>query len=41
LDWFPEEGNWLGLDEAPSGTREYYPLLLETFMAILHSLNQR
>jgi hypothetical protein len=24
LDWFPEEGYWSGLDEAPSGTREYY-----------------
>jgi len=24
LDWFPEECNWSGLDEAPAGTREYY-----------------
>jgi hypothetical protein len=24
LDWFPEEGYWSGLNEAPSGTREYY-----------------
>jgi hypothetical protein len=24
LDWFPEECYWSGLDEAPSGTREYY-----------------
>jgi hypothetical protein len=24
FDWFPEEGYWSGLDEAPSGTREYY-----------------
>jgi len=23
LDWFPEECVWSGLDEAPSGTREY------------------
>jgi hypothetical protein len=24
LDWFREECYWSGLDEAPSGTREYY-----------------
>ena len=24
LDWFPEECYWSGLDEAPSGTRDYY-----------------
>jgi hypothetical protein len=24
LDWFPEEYYWSGLDEAPSGAREYY-----------------
>jgi hypothetical protein len=24
LDWFPEEYGWSGLDEAPSGTSEYY-----------------
>jgi hypothetical protein len=24
LDWFPEECYWSGLDEVPSGTREYY-----------------
>jgi len=24
LDWFPEECYWLGLNEAPSGTREDY-----------------
>jgi hypothetical protein len=24
LDWFLEECYWSGLDEAPSGTREYY-----------------
>ena len=24
LDWFPEECYWSGLDEAPSGTCEYY-----------------
>jgi hypothetical protein len=24
LDWFPEDGYWSGLDEAPSGARKYY-----------------
>ena len=24
MDWFPEECYWSGLDEAPSGTCEYY-----------------
>jgi hypothetical protein len=24
LDWFTEECYWSGLDETPSGTREYY-----------------
>jgi len=24
FEWFPEECKWSGLDEAPSGTREYY-----------------
>jgi hypothetical protein len=41
FDWFLEECYWSGLDEAPSGTREYYRADLETSMAILHSLNQR
>jgi hypothetical protein len=41
LDWFPEEYYWLVLDEAPSGTREYYRAAFEIFMAILHSLNHR
>ena len=24
MDWFPEESDWSGLDETPSGTREYH-----------------
>jgi hypothetical protein len=32
---------WSELDEAPPGTREYYRTALETFMAILQSLNHR
>jgi hypothetical protein len=30
LDWFLEERYWSGLDEAPSGTREYYRGAVET-----------
>jgi hypothetical protein len=30
LDWFPEECYWSGLDEALSGTREYYRGAFET-----------
>ena len=29
LDWFPEECDWSGLDEATSGTREYHCAALE------------
>jgi hypothetical protein len=29
FDWFPEQCNWSGLDEAPSGTREDYRGALE------------
>ena len=41
LDWFSEKCYRSGLDEAPSGTREDIAVLLETLMAILHSLNHR
>jgi len=41
MDRFPEKCYWSRLDEAPFDTHEYYPVLLETLMVILHSLNHR
>jgi hypothetical protein len=39
LDWFPEQSDWSGLDEAARA--KIIAVLLQKLMAILYSLNHR
>jgi hypothetical protein len=41
FDWFPEQCYYSGLNEGPSGTSEYFHFLIDTLIAILHSVNHR